>query len=87
MRTTYRYDRATGQLYQVGRGLPMPAGLTIVRDLAPYRSPIDGTVIGSRRDLAEHCKAHGVRVVEPSETLLRRSGGYRNPKYGPTADR
>jgi len=32
----------------------------IFDDYKPFVSPIDGSVIGGRRDYAEHCKKHGV---------------------------
>ena len=39
------------------------AGLSIVRDVDPFQSPMDGSIIGSRRDLREHEKKHNVRQV------------------------
>ncbi len=33
------------------------AGLSIIRDVDPFQSPIDGSIIGSRRDLREHEKS------------------------------
>ena len=41
----------------------LQTGFNIVRDVDPFLSPIDGSVIGSRRDLREHEKRHNVRQV------------------------
>ena len=39
------------------------AGISIIRDVDPFQSPIDGSIIGSRRDLREHEKRHNVRQL------------------------
>ena len=39
------------------------AGINIIRDVDPFQSPIDGSIIGSRRDLREHEKRHNVRQL------------------------
>jgi hypothetical protein len=35
------------------------AGPMVMRDIDPYRSVIDGSVIGSRRQHRDHLRAHG----------------------------
>lgn len=58
----WRQDRETGKLipidekavaYDRARGI-------IVKDVEPFRSPIDGTVITNRRQYEEHCRKHNV---------------------------
>lgn len=58
----WRQDRETGKLIPIdekavahdrARGI-------IVKDVEPFRSPIDGTIISSRRQYEEHCRKHGV---------------------------
>ena len=41
---------------------PKP-GINIIHDVEPFFSPIDGSIIGSRRDLREHEKRHNVRQL------------------------
>lgn len=38
-------------------------GPMVVNDIAPFISPIDRKVIGSRKHLRDHERAHGVRQV------------------------
>ena len=38
-------------------------GVNIIHDVEPFFSPIDGSIIGSRRDLREHEKRHSVRQL------------------------
>jgi hypothetical protein len=38
-------------------------GINIIHDVDPFQSPIDGSIIGSRRDLREHEKRHNVRQL------------------------
>ena len=35
-------------------------GIIINRDVEPFRSPIDGTVISTRRQYDDHCRKHNV---------------------------
>ncbi len=37
-----------------------PAGVQILEDIKPFVSPIDGSVIGGRRQKRDHMRAHGV---------------------------
>ena len=39
------------------------AGPYFIPDIAPYRSPIDGSVVGGRRQHRDHMRAHGVIEV------------------------
>jgi len=38
-------------------------GIMVMSDIEPFKSPIDGSIIGSRSAVREHEKAHGVRQV------------------------
>jgi hypothetical protein len=43
----------------IGRSEPTRAA-SVSGDIEPFRSTVDGTIIGSRRDLREHNARHGV---------------------------
>jgi hypothetical protein len=62
-----------GKLYERGvdaipeaQGDSFPA---IIGDIQPFVSPIDGTVLGSRRDLREHCARHNVVLTADLQGL------------------
>lgn len=60
MKTTY--------VYRDGKLIPKPEaarlyGVTVMRDIQSFISPIDGTEITSRSHLREHERAHGVRQI------------------------
>lgn len=38
-------------------------GIYFVPDITPYRSPIDGSLVGGRRQHRDHMRAHGVIEV------------------------
>ena len=38
-------------------------GVLMILDIAPFRSPIDGSEISSRKALRDHERRHGVRQV------------------------
>ena len=42
---------------------PARRGLYVVPDIQPYVSPLDGSVVGGRRQHRDHMRAHGVVEV------------------------
>lgn len=46
-------------------------GINVIPDIEPYRSPIDGKIIGSRSRHREHMRQHGV-IEAGTEPLLDR---------------
>ena len=77
MRRTYGFD-GDGKLVEKWRGTG-PGRVTIMTDAysnTPTRSPVDGTVIGSRRELRGHNRRNGVLDVGNDSTV-------RNPKRPP----
>lgn len=61
MRRTYRYNRETGEMYEVPPTPVIPHGL--VED--NFISPVDGSVITSQRKLHEHNMKNNVVQVNP----------------------
>jgi len=60
--TRFIQDRSTGKLVQVTKSLSgKPRAPAIIPDLEPFRSPVDGTLIGSKSTLRKHQDAHNVR--------------------------
>jgi hypothetical protein len=73
-RERWRFNRDTGKSELVESfGEPIDAkplfspnstftirGISVIRDLEPYKSPIDRTVIRSRSEHRDHMKRHGV---------------------------
>jgi hypothetical protein len=57
-------------------------GINIIRDVDPFKSPIDGSIIGSRRDLREHEKKHNVRQVGNDWTGSSRPPNWDSIKNG-----
>ena len=66
--------------YLTGDEIPPPEprrmAPQIMVDRAPVVSPIDGSVIGSRRDVREHEKKHGVVEVGTDQSMLRPKAPY-----------
>jgi hypothetical protein len=58
-RRTFRYDPVSAKFVEVTRGALSEAP-AIRDDIAPFVSPIDGTVISSQSALREHMGKHGV---------------------------
>lgn len=54
---------------------PARRGLYVVPDIKPYVSPIDGSVVGGRRQHRDHMRAHGVIEVGNEKPT--------RPKYKP----
>lgn len=79
-----RYVYSDGRLVDKDTGVPMPHGKwnsvqapQVMRDIKPYRSPIDGRWIDGKRERREDLKRNGCREVDPGEW----SGEYRKDKY------
>lgn len=87
------FDRQTGQLipaaefyarkYEGVQTSDLPAPM-IVKDTEPYRSVIDGSLIGGRRQHREHLKAHG--CVEVGNEMKSIKGPVAPPKHEVVAD-
>ena len=58
MRTTYIYRK--GNLVEK-RQRNAEGGYSIISDVEPFTSPIDGTVLSSRSQIREHERKHQVR--------------------------
>ena len=58
MRTTYVYRK--GNLVE-NRPRNAEGGYSIISDVEPFTSPIDGTVLSSRSQIREHERKHQVR--------------------------
>lgn len=67
MRARYRYDKTTDELVEIRDDEPRPqSGAFVMPDLdqaygGGFTSPIDGSFITSRSQLAEHNRKHNVR--------------------------
>lgn len=84
IRGSWIYDRKTGELVpkhlyrreQSNRSdVPCPM---VIRDIEPYRSMVDGSIISGRRQHRDHLKAHG--MVELGNDMPK------GPKYDPALD-
>lgn len=69
-RERYIVDRHTGELIPINEYAAIKAargeagsGIQIVKDIEPFKSVVDGSIIGSRRDKREHMKVHGLIEV------------------------
>ena len=75
--TRRRYVQIDGVLHEVGRDyIPEPRMQThqVMPDIQPYRSMIDGSIIGSRSTHREHLRAHGcIEVGNETQHLLNRA--------------
>ena len=58
MRTTYVYDN--GKLVEKG-AREKRTGYSVISDIEPFTSPIDGSVLSSRSQVREHERKHQVR--------------------------
>lgn len=59
MKRTYRQDRETGKLYEVTPGTTR-RGFVGTDEVSPFVSPVDGSVIRTRKQLEEHNRRNGV---------------------------
>lgn len=58
----WRQDSATGKMIPIDAAAVMAErkSAAVHRGMQPFVSPVDGTLISSKRGLAEHNKRHGV---------------------------
>ena len=73
MMARYRYDKETGELYEVTGDGPPRHGLTVIPDIAPYRSMVTGETISGRRQHREHLRQHNLVEVGNERVPVRRS--------------
>jgi hypothetical protein len=57
------YVMRDGALVEKSKAPPQSGVFHAMRDIAEFRSPVDGSVITSRSQLREHEQRHGVRQV------------------------
>ena len=62
MRRRYRWNPETQRQEEILPTSPIE-GVTIMPDIEPFVSPVDGTVVTGRRALREHNKRHNVTNV------------------------
>lgn len=64
----YRYDKATGELYEVKeRDYSQPLGVMVRGDLPAYQSPLGNYIVDGRRARREDLARNNCREVDPSE--------------------
>jgi hypothetical protein len=69
-----------GELIEVGLDyVPEPRTHQIMPDIKPYRSMIDGSVIGSRSHHREHLRAHGCQEVGNDSSLNQKPKPLQSP--------
>ena len=71
--TTRKFVQINGVLYERGHE-PLPEGVTVIPDIKPYRSMIDGSLITSRSQHREHLKAHGCVEIGNETNKLQPRG-------------
>jgi predicted small secreted protein len=79
----YKQDRETGDWIPIEEWnakyyKPVPKTHFIVGDIEPYQSPIDGSVINSRKDHREDLVKNGCRVYEGREAEAQEAQRYRD---------
>lgn len=73
-------DAAWAEKQAFDARIASPSGLTIIPDITSFRSPVDGSVVGSRRALAEHNRRNDVvqtgndRVAQQNNAPMTRAG-------------
>jgi hypothetical protein len=79
----WRQDKVTGKLIPIDEtAVRRDAGVAIHGPIEPFVSPIDGSVISDRRQLAEHNKRHGVvQAQEFNPEFLERKRAERESLY------
>ena len=63
-RQSFRYDPKLGKMVEIDRSEPSYEHF-VRGDMAPVRSPLDGTVIEGRKQYEDHMKRHHVVPFEP----------------------
>lgn len=77
-----RFVQINGELVEVSRDYqpePRAAAPSVLPDIAPYRSMIDGSHITSRSHHREHLREHGCVEVGNDSSLQRRPGPLQPP--------
>lgn len=67
-----------GSLYERGEYTPEPRQ-HVVKDIQPYRSMVDGSIINSRSTHREHLRAHGCIEVGNETKYLKPRGPLQSP--------
>lgn len=67
-RTTYRQDKETGKFIELHEwvekyGADPRSNTNIIKSLEAFKSPIDGSIINTRQDLANHNQKHNVTNI------------------------
>lgn len=58
------------------------AGFYVQADVEPFKSPIDGSIIGTRHQLTEHNKRHGVtNTRDYKDGYVEKRAAARNDEY------
>ena len=70
MRRRYVQDRETGKLVEVP--LYRSSGHFIQGEITPFRSPVDGSMINSRKELEAHNRKHNVTLDTFNEAYALR---------------
>ena len=82
MRRTYRY--VDGVLTDVTEQVrPRSAGVTILGDIEPFQSPIDGSTITSRSRMREHMARHNVTHVSDYKEYWKNAAKERAAAFTP----
>lgn len=75
-----RWIQINGELVPAEQAYNPPMGPTVLGDIKPYRSMIDGSMIESRSRHREHLKAHGMVEVGNDSSLNK---PYQGPREVP----
>lgn len=79
-RESYIYDRKLGKVVPKSEYHREHTGLTIIKDIEPYQSVIDKSVIGGRKQHRDHLRAHG--CVEVGNDMQRPTKSWDMPAVG-----
>lgn len=75
-----RYIQLDGELQEIDRDYAQdPVAPMIMPDIQPYRSMVDGSLIGSRSHHRAHLKQHGCVEVGNDSSLSKRREALRSP--------
>lgn len=80
------YEYVNGDLVWSRPGLDLQIverahGITVIPDLPPFRSPIDGTMVSGRRAMREHCARYN--VVPTADLAGLPLKPFNNPTFTP----
>jgi hypothetical protein len=83
MKKTYRHDPKTGKMYLVSQTRTLPKSATVRCDeIERFKSPVDGTIIGTERELLQHNQRNNVSndLDSLKEKAARQLDYQRNPE-------